>query len=201
MNGCEREPVAIVLAAGRGSRMGGPKALMMVGGRAWWRVQRERLHAAGVRDVWVVSPEVRESMRREREAPEVIVTGEPSAPMFASIVAGIVALRDEGLGGVFLLPVDVPGASEAVWSALARCDRVCVPRCGDRRGHPAWLPWSFVERVILPRAGDAAWIMETRLDQLIAEDVVEVEVQDAGVVVNLNEPGDVEGWIGRVGGE
>ena len=35
--------------------MGGPKALMQVGGRVWWRIQEERLGAAGVAPVNMVS--------------------------------------------------------------------------------------------------------------------------------------------------
>ena len=51
----------VVLAAGRGTRMGGPKALMEVRGRVWWRWQREWLapaEAAGATVVWLVSPVV-----------------------------------------------------------------------------------------------------------------------------------------------
>ncbi len=193
MRGCEGDEVAIVLAAGRGVRMGGPKALMMVGGRPWWRVQRERLRAAGVRDVWVVSREVRDSMGRE-DSPERVVIGDADAAMFASVVAGVVALRDDSLRGVFLLPVDVPAPSVGVWKALRGADSPSVPTCGGRRGHPVWLPWSFVERAILPCAEDRVWVARTRLDRLVADEVVEVAVEDAGVLVNLNTSVDVERW-------
>ncbi len=194
MPGCEHLDVAMILAAGRGIRMGGPKALMMVGGRAWWQEQRERLRAAGVRDVWVVSPVVFEAMKGEADAPERIVLSDADAPMFASIVAGVLSLRDHPPRGVCLLPVDVPAPSADTWSALGGGESPCIPRCENRRGHPVWLPWNFVERLILPWAPDGEWVARTRLDHLIAAELVEIIVKDAGVLVNLNTPEDVERW-------
>jgi nicotine blue oxidoreductase len=194
LHGFEHEDTAIVLAAGRGVRMGGPKALMMIGGRAWWRVQRERLRAVGVSDVWVVSAEVLGAMKGESDAPERMVLGDADAPMFASIVAGVLSLRDHPPRGVYLLPVDVPAPALEAWRALGGGASPCVPRWETRRGHPVWLPWGFVERKLLPRARDRDWVMQTRLDRLIAGELVEIAVEGAGVLVNLNTPEDVERW-------
>ena len=53
----------LVLAAGRGRRMGGPKALMMVEGEPWWMRQRRRIAEVGIPMTWVVSPQVLDEMR------------------------------------------------------------------------------------------------------------------------------------------
>jgi CTP:molybdopterin cytidylyltransferase MocA len=67
----------LVLAAGRGTRLGGPKALANItnDGRPWWLVQRERLAGVaarlgepdrggpGLTIVWVAGPEVAAALR------------------------------------------------------------------------------------------------------------------------------------------
>ena len=63
----------IMLAAGRGTRMGSPKALMSVGGRAWWREQQERLTELRIASLWVVSEQVRRAMGGESGAPADLV--------------------------------------------------------------------------------------------------------------------------------
>lgn len=195
-----KEPV-LVLAAGRGTRMGGPKALMEVNGRAWWRTQDERLESAGVEPVWVVSKRIAPELADE--SPRLVVSDD-SAPMFASILAGMKALaaRADQTGrpprGAFILPIDVPAPSAEVWRALAvrGCCAVrehpAVPVFEGKRGHPVWLPWEWSAREVLARSGDV------RLDELLRAGGVEhVEVRDPAVVVNLNVPGDVTEWEHR----
>lgn len=173
---------AVVLAAGRGRRMGGPKALMRVVGREWWRLQEERLEHAGVHRVWVVSPAVRAQVRGLTTA-----EADPDAPMFASVLAGMRAAPGAGL---FILPVDVPAPGPDVWRLLAAAADagVAVPTSHGERGHPIALSRPWIDRV-LSRAGH-----EDRLDHLIGPDVVEVPVADPGVLANLNTPGDVRAW-------
>lgn len=131
----------IVLAAGAGKRMGGPKALMDVGGRMWARVQSERLARVGVRVVWVMSPEVREGLAAGAGGLgefERVVLCESSRPMFESVVAGLREFVRDGAasaGGVFVLPVDVPAAGCCVWERLAACGAgVAAPVVERRRG-------------------------------------------------------------------
>ncbi len=191
----EGDPVAIVLAAGRGERMGGPKALMTVRGEAWWRIQAARLRRAGVESIWVVSQVVREATAREADAPEHLVLGNPDQPMFESVVRGVEALRHAPPRGVFVLPIDVPAAGPEVWRALAARGPVSAPVFRGAAGHPVYLAWEWIERALLgaPAPG------ERRLDLLIAPLVERIEVDDPDVAVNLNAPADVDAWLGRDG--
>jgi molybdenum cofactor cytidylyltransferase len=185
--------VALVLAAGRGTRMGGPKALMRAGGGVWWRVQQARLSEAGVKSLWVVSPEVEAAMVAEDDAPPLRAMGDPAAPMFASVVAGVLSLRDAPPRGVFVLPVDVPAAGAGVWAALSRSDVPAAPVWRGERGHPVYLPWGWVASELLALV-DAGGVASARLDRLLEGWVSEVEVDDPGVLVNLNTPADVARW-------
>lgn len=184
----------VVLAAGRGSRMGGPKALMTMGGETWWRVQMRRLGEAGLRQVWVVSDAVRDAMEAgepSSEEVEWLVVADADAPMFESVLAGVSALEGEdGVRGVFVLPVDIPAARAKTWEALrGGADDVRVPVFGSGAGHPIWLGWDFVTAHVLPAPVDS------RLDALTADVAQLVPVDDPSVAANLNTPGDVEVWL------
>ena len=187
----------IVLAAGRGSRMGGPKALMDVGGRPWWQWQMERLDAAGLESVWVVSEEVRAAMEESDADAEWLAMGDPDEPMFDSIVAGVSALEDLGdVRGVFILPVDVPAPASRVWQALAAAEPVAAPTFNARRGHPLYLTWSWVEAHVFPVRAQAD---RRRLDEMIRGHVRDVPVDDPDVVTNLNRPEELAQWAAREG--
>jgi nicotine blue oxidoreductase len=176
----------VILAAGRGTRMGGPKALMEVEGRPWWRTQQERL--GGLPCVWVAAPEVAAQLRGRRGS---IVAGDPDAPMFESIRAGLRGGLDPGVGGAFILPVDVPAPLSGTIRMLAAAagSGVAVPSYQGRRGHPAALSRSWVQRVLLPAPPGS------RLDHLIGTEAVEVPVADPSVTVNLNTRADVARWL------
>ncbi len=170
--------------------MGVPKALMAIGGRAWWQVQAGRLTDAGVEAIWVVSPEVQEAMSTTSLRCE---SADPDAPMFESVRVGLRAATAFAPGGVFILPIDVPAAEPATWRALAATHDVAAPRHaatapGTGGGHPLHLPWAIAAEVILPAPPGA------RLDRLVAGRIRVVGVEDAAVHVNLNTPADVAAW-------
>jgi CTP:molybdopterin cytidylyltransferase MocA len=174
--------------------MGTPKALMSVDGRPWWRIQAERLAAAGLEATWVVSAAVQASIGGEGDAPQSMALADSSVPMFDSILAGVAAVRGLRPRGLFVLPIDVPAAGPAVWSALARTGGVAIPTCGGRRGHPVYLPWGWLMGVL------AALPPSPRLDALIGPVATEVAVDDPSVLVNLNTPEDVRAWLAGGGG-
>lgn len=180
--------------------MGVPKALMRVGGRPWCQQQRLRLRRVGLPVTWVLSAEVMRAARRSPSALRGIrpvVLGDSRFPMFHSLLVGIVAARSRSpgavRGGVFVLPIDVPAPRPEVWRVLGRRRSVAVPWCEGRSGHPVYLPWSWIDRVILSGARGAA---APRLDKLIRKDHATVKVQDPDIAVNLNTPAEVRAWLG-----
>lgn len=179
----------LVLAAGRGKRMGTPKALMEVEGRVWWQMQAAAIERLGLESTWVVSPEVRDAMEASGGCPSELVLGEPDSPMFTSLVVGLERLREEQPRGVFVLPVDVPVASRTVWDLLAGGGRVVVPRVGGRSGHPVYLRWDWIEEVLFD--GE---MQGRRLDEMVRPAAVFVDVLDRASVLNLNTPEDVVAW-------
>ncbi len=190
----ESTDIVIVLAAGRGTRMGGPKALMDVSGRAWWRTQQERIGRTGLSELWVVSDAVAADFARHTDAPRTALS-DPDAPMFASIAAGLALAASDPPGGVLVLPVDVPMCAPTTVHALREIpDRPAIPVHSATRGHPVRLPWAFIASAIAPHLADPAWIAAARLDDLIRASAVEVVVDDGAVATNLNTPQDVARW-------
>lgn len=197
--GLEGMPV-VVLGAGRGRRMGGPKSLMLVEGRAWWMWQNESLRGYGLDAHWVVSAQVAGSMQVSGNAPARAVIGDGSAPMFASVLLGLAGIEDL-TRGVFLLPVDTPAPRISVWRLIAACDVPAHPTCGGRGGHPLFLPGEWLEAHLgtmvreAREAGVGALGHACRLDKFIEGTSRRVEVDDPAVIVNMNEPADVESWL------
>ena len=184
--------------------MGGPKALMQVLGQPWWRLQRERLTAAGVESLWIASPDVAAAWTDIPDAPRHLTTA-PAAdapphstpeplPMFASLMLGVGALAS--LPRVLLvLPVDVPCPSHAAIEALiaATASGVSLPVHQGRTGHPIALSRPWIESHLLP--ADRHDVRVTRLDHLVRDSARMLQVDDPCVLVNLNTPTDLEAWL------
>ena len=197
----ERERV-IVLAAGRGTRMGVPKALMPTPRGVWWRVQAARLREAGAEATWVVSEEISGVLSQQADAPERVVVAEGDAPMFVSVVAGLRAVVGDTKRSAFVLPVDTPAPGAAVSQALSTAcgSGVAVPVFAGKRGHPVCLSGPFIAAVLRMCDGEPGADARLRLDELMVGRCVEVAVADAAVAINLNTPDDVRRYFAAGGG-
>ncbi len=190
----------VVLGAGRGRRMGGPKSLMMIEGRAWWMWQDERLRGYGLVPHWVVSELVRDEMGASGCAPEQMVIADESAPMFGSVLVGVGSVADLERGA-FLLPVDTPAPEVEHWERISCSDVPAHPTFHDKGGHPLYLPCDWIERELgalvtaAKASGSAMLESDVRLDRLIEGASHRMAVDDPGVVVNMNEPADVTEWL------
>lgn len=186
--------MTLVLAAGRGTRMGGPKALMTFQGHPWWRYQSDRLVSVGVRQLWVVSPEVDRVMSEHPDACCNRVVADPMQPMFESLIVGIRSLEEHPPSMIFVLPVDVPVPDRSTHIALADAGGVAIPIHRGRTGHPVMLSWPWIQDQLLPIIGDGRDRAAIRLDQMTSTFAQRVEVADASVVINLNTPCDMARW-------
>ena len=132
-----RDAVAIVLAAGQGSRLGGPKALLLVGrgAAAMPLVEaqcRDRLAAESARALAVVRPDVAALIgdRLRAAGAEVVVSRAPDALGPAGSLAAAAAHLAQAAAPprpVVVTPVDVRVAAATVTSLLAALDGPVVP--------------------------------------------------------------------------
>jgi molybdenum cofactor cytidylyltransferase len=184
---------AIVLAAGASSRMGRPKALLDVGGRAAVDVVCATLRAGGVDDVVVVVGRHAREIRAGADLRGARVVDNPrwESGRTSSIQAGLAALAPAATWTLLALvdmPLVRPDSVRAIVAATHGADPaidVVVPVKDGRRGHPIALRRSLFPRI-------AALGPDEPLHVVVrAARGLDVPVDDEGVIVDFDEPGDV----------
>ena len=180
--------MAIVLAAGEGRRMGGPKALLPMGDSSFLAHGCRALARPGVAAVVAVigagADEVREKSGVSDEV--TLVTNERwQEGMLSSVWRGLDAAEALGAEAVLLHPVDhpriVPGTVDRVVAALEQGAFAAVPTHEGRRGHPGGFGQEALRALrAAPLDRGARAVLEAH-----AERVVHVE-GDAGCVVGIN---------------
>ena len=135
---------AIILAAGRGARMGGPKALLALEGETFLALVARRLRRPGVERVTAVIGHEADRILREAALPPdvgTVVNSRYEEGMLTSILAGLDAAEAAGADAVLVHPVDhplvEPRTVDAVVAALTKGATIAVPSHEGRRGHPA----------------------------------------------------------------
>jgi molybdenum cofactor cytidylyltransferase len=135
--------VAVVLAGGRGARMGGPKALLRLGARSFLEHAAGMLLRPGVSDVVAVVGYEGERVVREAGltgAVHVARNARHAEGMLTSVWCGLDAAEALGAGAVLLHPVDhplvAPETIDRVVQALQDGATIALPSYGERRGHP-----------------------------------------------------------------
>jgi CTP:molybdopterin cytidylyltransferase MocA len=136
--------VAIVLAAGEGRRMGGPKALLPLGEGTFLAHACRLFARPGVASVVAVLGAQAQRVRAEAGLPAgvtAVVNGRWRLGMLTSVWKGLDAAEALAGDAVLLHPVDnpfvEPATIDAVIAALAGGAEIAVPGHGGRRGHPA----------------------------------------------------------------
>lgn len=180
--------VGVVLAAGSGSRLGGPKAELTVHGiRLLDRAIGVLSEAGCVHIVAVVRPGT-------PVAGAIAVTNEdPDRGMRSSLALGIDAASDLSAEAVAVLLVDTPGISaDAARSVIQawRPGRIAVASYGGRRGHPI-----VMARRHWRRAVDLAGPDEGARTLLRVESAAVDEIAVDGDPTDLDTPEDVATWV------
>ncbi|MFO0809160.1 MAG: nucleotidyltransferase family protein [Gemmataceae bacterium] len=185
---------AVVPAAGKSARMGRPKLTLPLGNTTVIERVITALRVGGVdRVLVVVGPHVPELAPLATAAgADVYELPHATADMRATVEAGLTWLSDRGPPDAWLLcPADHPTLDAAAVRALIaawRGEGVLVPTFDGRRGHPVLVAWSLVAGL---RAMPAGQGIDAYLRRFAA-DTLEVPVTNAGVVRDMNTPGDYE---------
>ncbi len=149
---------AVVLSAGKSSRMGRPKALLPVDAGTETFLQRIvrscREAGAGLTVVAIGPPhgvEIRAAWSGDQADLAWAENPDPSRGMLSSVQEAVRRLPAEAEGAL-IWPVDVPFVQSAtVRQLLSARDRLVVPTMGCRGGHPIWVPRKmFAELLSLP---------------------------------------------------
>jgi nicotine blue oxidoreductase len=191
--------VAVVVAAGEGRRMGGPKALLRVGGQSFLARAADLLRRPGVAEVVAVlgadADRVRDRAGLASAVGIVVNRAAREGGMLSSVVAGLDEAQARGAEAVLLHPVDhpltAPGTVDAVVAALRAGAPIAVPSHDGRRGHPtgfAAQTWDALRAA--PRTEGARAVLAAH-----PEWIVHV-AGDAGCRQGINTPADYERYLG-----
>lgn len=184
--------VAVLPAAGASRRMGHPKLLLPFGAGTVVGSLVAALRAGGVTEIVLVTSPKDEALQAwAREAGlSVTVNPDPDRGMLSSIQEGVAALA--GREALLLVsPADLPNLRPETVSLLRRRMAesgapLAVPLFRGQRGHPLAIAPALVPEI--PR-------LQSNLKQLRdrhASKLLEVEVEDPGVVQDVDTPEDYE---------
>jgi CTP:molybdopterin cytidylyltransferase MocA len=185
---------AVIVAAGGGTRLGGiAKALLPYRGQSYLATIAATARGAGLVDAVVVvgEPFGRDVAAHARQLGlRVRVNPTPERGMASSVALGFAAIANGPAASAWLWPVDHPAVSGATLRQLIDAlgtDEVALPRHRGRGGHPP-----LVARALWPRLAVCSDAPDGARGVLRAARVVAVEVDDPGVVSDVDTPADVE---------
>jgi CTP:molybdopterin cytidylyltransferase MocA len=176
---------AVILAAGKGRRIGHPKLSLELGGVAFWRLISRRLVRAGVRDIVVV---VRRSQRGTVEGDRLaraVINYNPELGMFSSVQSGLREMK--GFSGYLLCPVDHPAVCVRTYRVLRKEffkgeASVVRPVYRGKAGHPVIISSRLALHLLKAKSS-------SRLDRQIKSinsGVANIKVMDKYILVNIN---------------
>lgn len=171
------------------------------GGATFVAVLSAALAEGGVERVIVVGRPGDRPLRDEVTrcgAGSIVFVENPDADQgqLSSVLAGLAGAERLDVEGVLLVPVDVPLVSAAVVRQVIeahRLNRKSIVRAvyGGRHGHPVIFPSTLFDEL---RAADPA----VGARQVVrSHQVVNVEVEEAGVVEDIDTPADYARLFGR----
>jgi molybdenum cofactor cytidylyltransferase len=193
--------VAIVLAAGKSTRMGRPKPLLSIGHRGETFLSRivATFRAAGVDDVVVVLGHEADTIRAAftQGYPELagavrfVVNASYEEGQLSSLLAGIAAIDRPGIEAALVTLVDVPLVTVTTVSAViaryrATRARLVRPVRGDRHGHPVLFDRTLFDEL---RASDAATGAKPVVRRNASSDG-EIDTDDEGAFADIDTPAE-----------
>jgi molybdenum cofactor cytidylyltransferase len=191
-----RNVAAVILAAGRSTRMGGPnKLLAELGGKALVRIVTEQALASKAKDVIVVTGHQAEQVEKALQGLKVKFVRNPdfASGLASSVKTGIAAAPENADGAVVCLgdmPLIDAHLIDRLIEAFApdRGNLIAVPVSDGRRGNPVlWSRRFFGELMTLD--GD---IGARHLIAKHGEAVAEVPVEGHGAFLDIDTPQALE---------
>ena len=189
----------VILAAGRSTRMGKPKALLIApGGRTFVTCLIETLIDGGVDAPFVVGRSDDELLKSTVESPDsrgrwVENPDADSGGQLSSLLAGLRKADRPGVRALMVVPVDAPLVAPETVSRLigvftATGAPIVRPRYQGRNGHPVVFSRAVFDelRHADPTIGAKAVL---RAHQ---QSIVNVDVDDPGVTGDVDTPQDYE---------
>jgi molybdenum cofactor cytidylyltransferase len=197
----KRKPLAaVILSGGESRRMGSPKALIPYRGTTFAEhlIEVTRHPRVGLTRIVVGAhaDEIRE--RLAARAGEIVLNADWAEGQLSSIRAGVRSLPDGATDGMILCPVDHPVVSAGLVAKLieefdAGGKSIALPTFRGRRGHPLIFRASLYQELLAASAEiGARQVVWAHL-----ADTCQLQTDEEGVVLNINDPATLERALGR----
>lgn len=183
---------AIILAAGKGSRFGGPKIYQKIKDEYFIEVIYHKLLKAGISNIAVVVfPGCELERFLIKDSLKWIINPNPALGMLSSIYHGV--NDDDSFDGYLIMPVDHPIVEAQTFLEMKEyfymnAEFVIKPRWKNKAGHPIIIPGTIANEIKL-RDYDGG------LNKFISSSkftVKYISVGDPGIIQNINTKEDIE---------
>ena len=180
---------AVITAAGRSSRMGAFKPLLKIGDVSAAQRIISTIHAAGIRDIVLVTGNKAEELESDLKRHDVIFLRNDmyeQNEMFDSVKIGLDYLKDK-CGKILITPVDVPLFSEETVRTLLRSDaNAAIPQHDNKSGHPIVVSGGIIFDIL---GYDGAGGLRGAITRF-SKDTKYIEVNDSGILFDMDTPED-----------
>ncbi len=193
---------AAILAAGESQRMGQPKALVPFQGLSFVEHLITATRHARIGLTRIVLGAGANDIRAKLPVDSASIVVNPDWPkgQLSSIHAAIRSLPSGATEGLMICPVDHPLISAHLVGQLVRSfdstDKpVILPKYHGRRGHPVIFRAALYEELLAAPG-------EVGARQVVwdhAAEITEVETEEEGVILNLNDPETLRKALGHMG--
>lgn len=145
--------VGLILAAGSGSRMGGPKATLEIDGVRLVDSAVKKFHEAGINDIYVVLG----AWVGQVPGAQILINSEWEEGMGSSLRTGLHALAEmPGIDCALISLVDLPGLTAAALALVAQSPAsLAMGEFEGRPSHPVKIGREHWSQVIEVAKGDA----------------------------------------------
>lgn len=183
---------AIILAAGKGSRIGFPKLVLKIHDEFAVDIICRKLMSAGTTQICcIVVSKLNVSQFSSNHQICWTVNPHPENGMISSIFNGVQSL--EKSDGYLIVPVDHPMFEFRTVVALVECfsknpNCAVSPKYKNQSGHPMIIPYEIASKL-------SEEDYDGGLKQFLVDsncDMIYVDVDDPGILVNINTKHDLE---------
>jgi molybdenum cofactor cytidylyltransferase len=191
---------ALLLAAGKGERMGEVKQLLSLGEKRMVEASLANLQGSRCDEIIVVIGFAAEEIRplvEGKERVKIVINPQFAEGMNTSIHQGLQALNPRATG-ILIALADQPFIPSEVIDKLIEgfqtgVQGIVLPVYEGKRGHPVILDRKKYEEELLELHGDVGG---KEIVGKHPEDVLEVAVASKGVVIDIDAPEDYQGIQG-----
>jgi molybdenum cofactor cytidylyltransferase len=188
----------LILAAGESSRMNTPKALLQIQGQTFAECIFRKMQDAGIRLATIVTgahhAEIEAAVKGKLRL-EVVFNPLYQEGQLSSLKEGV-RLLPTGSNAALIWPVDQPLVQTETVKKLmdtfqTERKRMTIPVYDERHGHPIICDMGAIRALLELRPTQTAKVLQ----QLFADQISFVEVDDSGVTLDIDTPEEYQKYI------